>query len=379
MNNQSSKSIRTRVILISFYALLTTLFLGGVFAGRWTASYPLNRTFGHWDIATNLGSAAKAKGSPASVAEAFFDPQQALEDMDNYLWVPQMTAVPLLDFSSAAIAGSPIVGPGFRNTHEPVSPKEPGYKRVFLIGGSTAFSVGAPSEEWTIGRRIEYHLQQALKQPVEVFTLATPSWTSNQERAAALNIVAPLQPNLVISLSGVNDLAFAQLGRDPHLQRGHYEQTFFEALSLAHQLAGRGPIHDAVPSSPSPIPVERSLQRIVENTALIRYGLERMGSSYLYVQQPTIYAASRLSPRERTMLSSQPSEKVAYFVEAYPKITAAVSAELGDDHFLNLADTFAELGEDVEVFIDAYHFGDRGNEHIAQAIARKAATLFGDE
>lgn len=368
--------IRTGVVVGAFYLLIVVVFLGGVFAGRWTAGYPFSQTFGYWDVSRTLGGAAEAKGSRASVAQAFLNADVAEEEMDYYLWVPPTTPVPMLDYTNAAEPGFPIVGPGFRSEFAPSNPKPAGVKRVFLVGGSTAFSVGAPSEAWTIGERLEYYLNVELKEPVEVFTLASPSWTSNHERVAALNIVALLQPDLVVSLSGVNDLAFAQLGREPNLQRVHYEQTYFDIVASAYRLAGRGEIHDPLLVTKTSIPAEVAIHRVVENVALIRFGLDRAGSKYLYVLQPTLYQGTNLTRRETEILAEQPQAKTKYFEDGYPKIALAVKSELGDEGVLDLSDVFASRGsEDEEMFIDAYHFGDRGNDQLAKAMTPQVIQL----
>lgn len=66
----------------------------------------------------------------------------------------------------------------FRSKKEVVTPKPSGVYRIFLTGGSTAYSSGAPSEDRTIGAYLERKLNEKLGQngkTVEVFTVANPA------------------------------------------------------------------------------------------------------------------------------------------------------------------------------------------------------------
>ena len=346
------------------------LFLVGVFSGRFTAGFALTRTFGYWDVARTLGPAAEAKGGRSRAAAAFLDPDRAEAEMDGYPWVPPHAPAPLLGAVSVASPHLPVQL-GYRGSEVPSRDAPAGRFRIVLAGGSTAFSVGAPREAWTIGARMAHHLGDWRPggRRVEVHTFANPSWTSNQERAGVLNLVLPRDPDLVVSLSGVNDVVFAQLGRDPDFHRTHYEQTFFEASSLAHRLAGRGPLVDPVPAAGSAVASARVLRRVTDNVAVLRFALERAGARYIYALQPTLYTATRLSPREQAILSEQPAAKRRYFRRVYPELAAAVRETLGDDGFVDLSDVFARDAERAELYIDAYHFGDRGNDRIARALS----------
>ena len=42
--------------------------------------------------------------------------------------------------------------------------------------------------------------------------------------------------------------------------------------------------------------------------------------------------------------------------------------DVANFYFVNLADAFDDIGDQEDIFIDSYHFGDKGNEIVAEKI-----------
>lgn len=106
----------------------------------------------------------------------------------------------------------------FRSSKEVSMPKPPTTYGIFFTGGSVAYGSGAPSQDKTIGQYLENLLNLEIT-PVshlryEVFTLASPAWTSTHERIVIENRLSELDPDMVISFSGSNDVHCAGAGRD---------------------------------------------------------------------------------------------------------------------------------------------------------------------
>lgn len=120
-----------------------------------------------------------------------------------------------------------------RNSEELQMPKPEGVYRIFLTGGSTAYGSGAPSQEQTIGSLLNDLLNKNLSKlglRYEVFTFANPAWASTQERIAIENYLSELQPDLVISLSGNNDVFWADAGRNV-LWFSAFSDDYFKTLA----------------------------------------------------------------------------------------------------------------------------------------------------
>ncbi|MCA9551733.1 MAG: SGNH/GDSL hydrolase family protein [Myxococcales bacterium] len=365
--------------LASFGVVL--VFVLGVWAGRFTAGYPIKRALAYWDLAANLGTMADNNDDHAVRTAAYLDPAAAQRDMYRYTWVMPNTPAPFLGTltQEADINGVHVTGRGFRAPSDPVMPKPEGRIRIFVTGGSTAFSVGAPNEESTIAGFLQAALNESRSATstiaYEVITFANPSWATTHERIAVQNVLQHFDPDLVISFSGTNDAVWSHLGRDTHFFRTHYGETWFQVADAASRLAGRGPLRDPVRVADAPVPVAQAVARLVDNVRVARFVLAQRGVPYLYALQPTLYAASHPTAREVGLRAKQDPSKVTYFAEMYPEISRQLEALEGDGlTFVDLSDVFADAGGE-EMFLDAYHFGDRGNRHIARALARAVLQL----
>jgi hypothetical protein len=75
-----------------------------------------------------------------------------------------------------------------------------------------------------------------------------------------------------------------------------------------------------------------------------------------------------LTAREQRFVES--NEESSYYAACYGQIRERLGA-LRDEgfHFADLSPVFDQHSADDEVFLDSYHFGDRGNQPIAAAIA----------
>lgn len=366
-----SPRIRTALGVLVSLGLLAA-FGAGLVAGRLFTRAPLERPLADWDDALTLGRAADANGDRATLAAAYLDPERAAADMDRYAWVPMNAPAPFLGTTVAEghDNGARVSRQGFRGHHDPAAPKPPGRLRVVLLGGSTAFSVGAPDDNRTIAG----YLERALTKhgDVEVLTYATPAWASTHERIAIENVLRHIEPDIVISLSGTNEAVWGGHGRDPHFFRTYYEEAFFRVLRGAGELTERAVADPTQIRALGPVtPVEYAVDRLIENLEISTFVLAKEGATYLYALQPTLYAATNLTEREQRLLDGQWPLRHAYFDAIYPHIENRVAA-LAETHpnleFVDLSDMFAD-GPKEELFLDGFHFGDRGNRRIAQALA----------
>lgn len=353
------------------------VFVLGILAGRFVTVYPLKRALSYWDLAASLGTMADDNQDHEVRAAAYLDPEKARAEMHRYTWVMPNTPAPFLGTLTAEGErnGVHVTRTGFRAPTDPEMPKPEGRVRIFIVGGSTAFSVGAPDEASTIGGFLQAELNEGRVASstvgYEVFTYANPSWASTHERIAIENVLSHFDPDVVISFSGTNDAVWAQMGRDLHMFRTHWEETWFSVADQAHRLAGRGPIPDPVLNREGSTPLPEALDKLEMNVRIAHFVLSERDVAYVYALQPTLYAASRRSAREQALFAAQNPDKVRFFEDMYPKIEGRFDEmQLGLDGFtfLDLSNVFSPA-KGQEVFLDAYHFGDRGNQLIAKALA----------
>jgi lysophospholipase L1-like esterase len=259
-----------------------------------------------------------------------------------------------------------------RNSEELQVPKPAGVYRIFLTGGSTAFGSGAPSQETTIGnllnRLLSDRLSQKTQQRYEVFTFANPAWASTQERIAIENYLSELQPDLIISLSGNNDVFWGDAGRNVLWFAAGSDEYFQTLANTGLKTAGRNTFPPLPQTRPrgEPVPAELVSYRLEKNVRLGAQALHRVNADWLFFLQPTLSVSSKpLSSREKAFV---PASK-GYFVKCYQLMSSKL-AQLDDVNFkfFDLSKIFDDHKVTDEIFLDQFHFGDKGNAIIAAAI-----------
>lgn len=266
----------------------------------------------------------------------------------------------------------------FRAKRDLLLPKPPERVRIFLTGGSTAFGAGAPSQEQTIGAYLEGLLNEAVgagdRRHFEVFTYANPAWASTHERIAIENRLSEWAPDLVISFSGNNDVFWGAAGRDVFWFRAHADDAFWSLLDTVYRLTGRPPIPDVVTIVPEPVAPSLVAERLEKNVRLGSYALALQDVDFLFVLQPTLAVTRKpLTRREREFLDAQEG----YYAASYRTIDERLSA-LQDPNFryINLSGVFDGMAAAEDIFLDSFHFGDKGNRLIAQALAEALWRLY---
>lgn len=261
-----------------------------------------------------------------------------------------------------------------RNSEELQMPKPEGVYRIFLTGGSTAYGSGAPSQEQTIGSLLNDLLNKNLSKPglrYEVFTFANPAWASTQERIAIENYLSELQPDLVISLSGNNDVFWADAGRNV-LWFSAFSDDYFKTLAnTGLKIAGRKELQDLPQARPlpQPVPAQTVAYRLEKNVRLGAHALQDV--NWVFFLQPTLSVTKKsLSSREKDFLSNSKE----YYLQCYQAISERLSTiRLKNFEFVDISGVFDRYQSEDDVFLDQFHFGDKGNAVIAQAILASLA------
>ena len=259
-----------------------------------------------------------------------------------------------------------------RNQQELQTPKPKDTYRIFLTGGSTAFGSGAPSQERTIGALLGELLNAspAAKDSLryEVFTLANPAWASTHERIAIENYLSELQPDLVISLSGNNDVFWGDAGRNVLWFNAFADDYHKSLINTAMNVTGRkgSPELQSTLSLAKPVPPETVARRIEKNIRLGSLALQENNVKWVFFLQPTLSVAKKpLTKRENDFVPASKN----YYIECYKAIASKLSA-VGSDNFefVDLSAAFDKFSEQEDMFLDQFHFGDKGNVVIAGAI-----------
>lgn len=303
------------------------------------------------------------------LARAYHEPEAVLEAMEGFTWAVPNVPTPFVGSGPrpGTSGNATINRRQFRSGRELPARKQAGVARIFITGGSVAFGSGAPSQDRTIGGYLETELNRGLSEPrFRVHTLASPAWASTHERILIENRLSEWQPDLVISLSGLNDVHWGQMGRDVMWFRTYHEHLFWTLNDSALRLLDRGGLVDVQAVADQPVDPPLVAARLAKNVQLAAVALRMSDSPYLFALQPSLYTTGKeLSARESARLNQQLQ---AYFQHASQEIRDRVERlrEPGLA-FLDLTTVFDDAKEDI--FLDNLHPADRGNELIGRRLA----------
>ncbi|QNP57853.1 SGNH/GDSL hydrolase family protein [Paenacidovorax monticola] len=268
-----------------------------------------------------------------------------------------------------------------RNRQELQNPKPAGVYRIFLTGGSTAYGSGAPSQEQTIGGILEGLLNRATGKKdgvrYEVFTFANPAWSSTHERIAIENYLSELQPDLIISLSGNNDVFWADAGRNVLWFNAFADEYYQTLANAALKIGGRKALSDLPQVRPAPqqVPASTVAYRLEKNVRIGAHALQNVGVNWVFFLQPTLSVTKKgLTRREGDFLSASKD----YYLDCYKAMSSSLSSlALKNFRFVDLSGMFDHLSSAEDMFLDQFHFGDKGNAAIANAIHAELSKQLG--
>jgi lysophospholipase L1-like esterase len=302
-------------------------------------------------------------------------------DFARITWIGPDVPTPFVGYAPAPgpMLSGHINSMQFRYERELAMPKPRGVYRIFLIGGSTTYGAGATSNHTTIGGYLEKQLndgRSASGLRFEVVTAAAGAWTSTHERVLVENRLIELEPDLVIALSGFNDVHWSLLGRNVLWFRTYQDDYYcLLADSLLSCNFERGLVRTR-PGVGEPAGPAEAAKRLRWNVTRTQSALRAAGAEYLFVLQPVL-ACSRKprTPREQMMAERvalrMPEADLAEHYRHFQQMLDQVSEPRL--RFTDLTSLFD--GDAADVFIDGCHFGDRGNDRIAHALSDQVLNI----
>lgn len=110
--------------------------------------------------------------------------------------------------------------------HIRIGPDDPQRTRIAILGGST--SDLSYNGSWL---RPFYNICCKNGHSITIYSAAVSGYSSSQEIFKLIRDILPIQPKLVISLNGVNDLGFIQSISPEHPMVHHYQSKIFNHLA----------------------------------------------------------------------------------------------------------------------------------------------------
>ena len=365
------KAISREMMLSICVSIIIVALIGiGFFIGRYAIIRQFNAQIQSVSEAFTLGSILE-DNEKSAVTRAYHDGDRVLHQLNDISW-----AVPNIPTPFVGNAPEPgqhgvahINSMQFRANGEIEMPKPDNTFRIFITGGSTAYSSGAPSQDRTIAGYLSamlvHNLTSSTNRKYEVFTMANPAWATTHERIIIENRLSELNPDLVISFSGTNDVHWGQLGRNVLWFRSYADVFFLNLIKTVYKISGEQQIPEVTWIEPDKIAPTLVAKRLMKNVKISSFALFQKQIDYVFFLQPTLAVTGKnLTKREREFLKDQD-----YFQQCYRQIDSVLRDFSADNFkYFNLTDIFDNMNNQEEIFIDSYHFGDKGNEIIAENI-----------
>jgi len=225
-----------RVLRASYPSLLA---FAAAVAGFWGGTYyvgdPITELFMQSQRAEMMGSLLSQE-EQLIASRAYIDPEDTRNSMESIAYAVRSIPTPFVGYGlePGEQGNASINSMQFRHAGELKIPKPDGVYRIFVNGGSTAFGSGAPSQDRTIDGFLEKMLNEKLSPRTgvryEVVNTGNPGWTTTHERILVANRLVDLEPDLVLSLSGNNDVHWGIFGHNVLWFRAYPDEFFWQIV-----------------------------------------------------------------------------------------------------------------------------------------------------
>ena len=253
---------------------------------------------------------------------------------------------------------------------------DPNSVRVFVLGGSSAYGVGAtqPDRRWYAV--LERSLTESLGKRVDVIPAAMVGHVSTQERLALELMVLPRQPDAVVILDGWNDVALPALfgvrPGDPYDQGilyGDFYSAFggFRRGIARHSALARYLVHRSMARAVAARQAEllaspeRMAQYAASTASVYVDNLTRMLERCGHQRLP---CAAFLQPsRDVITRGAEEDRRHALIVASYAEIRARLRQTPPGASARDLSELLP-----ADLFVDDVHFNDEGHAAVARAM-----------
>lgn len=250
--------------------------------------------------------------------------------------------------------------------------------RVLILGGSTAEQSG--TEAWREA------FSKYTDKEVEVINQGAGGYILNQERIMFVLYGIKLDPDLVVSLDGVNDFVVAnKTGRPGILYQSDFikiavdhpiRNAFFSVLKKSQFVNSLNKLRERKVERDAQINPELgkvTMDHCLEgwqSIATICHGLE---VPYLMALQPYIQLRKTRTTKEEQMASNYDYRKTSMasmFTETAERMASTTFP--GKTYVIDATKAFDDIANDVTLFKDEVHVTDQGDMIMAEFIARAA-------
>ena len=273
--------------------IVIALLASGFVAGRYSIIKTFNKYIRKTAEVSTLGGFLSDK-EQKELIHVYHDEDHVPDKIASFSWaVPNIPAPFVGDAPMPGKQGNAYINSGqFRYEKEVGLPKPDNTFRIFITGGSTAYGSGASSQDKTIAGYLEGMLAKELshltKLNYEVVTAANPAWASTHERIFIENKLSELDPDMIISFSGNNDVHWGGRGYNALWFRSYTDELFLNLIKRVYDLTDQPAIPEIIQIEPKEVPPSLVAKRLFKNVKLSSFVLSQEEIEYVFVLQPTL-------------------------------------------------------------------------------------------
>lgn len=254
-------------------------------------------------------------------------------------------------------------------------------KRIFVLGGSAAYGIGASTRENKWYAHLERSLSATLAEQVRLIPAAHLGYGSTQERLILELMVLPRRPDAVIIFDGFNDAVlpsiFGNRPGDPYDQSVLYSDFYSPSFGLKKWLAQRSSFFGYLMRRSMRQAFVKNRHRLRSDPRLLSNYAKSTASVYLDNIERMLHrcalegipCAVFLQPVRDLTLRSQGTQQPLdpFTIASYDLILQRLRAAVFRDAIHDLTAVFDSPGRELW-YMDNVHFKDAGHAAIADAM-----------
>ena len=262
-----------------------------------------------------------------------------------------------------------------------------GKKNCMLLGGSVAWGFGASSNDFIPSNMIENFLEKKYDLHYNIINFAEQMHSSFEELQTFTTIVDEIDPELIICLSGTNDInrGYADIFKITELNihqlnyflNGHdlgliREKNLFiklfKTLIRNHRLKSKIDISNYYYNKPSKLNIP---SKLIENKLLfMRSYYKEKNIKFFHFLQPDLITKKNLTEKEKKYYDWIEEDRMIYVkknLKIFEEKFFKNENPYKNSYFISLLDIFDKIEEPI--FFDKAHISDKGNSIMSEVIA----------
>lgn len=241
--------------------------------------------------------------------------------------------------------------------------------KVAILGGSTSDVRNFITESWP---EILCEIAREQNISLEIFSGAVSGYISSQELVKLLRDIIPIQPDIVVSYSGINDCIPTSSLEENHFVH-EYQAQLFEAIS---RIRMRSPAQERAFQNFQPVVkfgrgISNHAEHWLNQQRMMHAVCEEFGISFIGIAQPDLLVKSAWNKFDselmECLLLHYPEEKLNKIRDNMVAFQQVIDKNASKyPWLLNFTRIFDET--DIPIYVDHAHLFDEGNKVLAKRI-----------